>query len=188
MKACVICRIEKSDAEFRRHRRQCKQCVAVKARAYQQQPDVKKAQAIKDAERWAKNKVALLAGNKAWREANKEIVRQKVYAWKTSNPHAINAIAKRSREKHFDRVMARNGQRRAITRQATPSWANMFFVAEAYRLARLRTKITGIKWSVDHIVPLKNKMVCGLHVEANLRVIPATINSRKTNKFIEELL
>jgi 5-methylcytosine-specific restriction endonuclease McrA len=39
-----------------------------------------------------------------------------------------------------------------------------------------------VKHEVDHIVPLKSPLVCGLHVEHNLQVIPATQNRRKHNR------
>jgi len=40
------------------------------------------------------------------------------------------------------------------------------------------------KYSVDHIIPLKNKYVCGLHTINNLRIITTTENLKKANKFI----
>ena len=53
---------------------------------------------------------------------------------------------------------------------------------EAYHLARMRTEMLGLEWDVDHIVPLKNPIVCGLHVESNLQVIPELENIRKGNR------
>ena len=177
-KVCTKCLIEKSLSAY--HKRpsrpigvvsSCKDCVAKK-----------------DAVKWAAKKERMSATNKEWRAKNQARVRESIYRWRKENADAFHAINKKSRAKHFDRVMASNGKRRAVEKRATPAWANMFFIAEAYRLARLRTKLTGIKWHVDHIVPLKGKTVCGLHVENNIQVIPAQVNVRKNNQLIEEML
>lgn len=56
-----------------------------------------------------------------------------------------------------------------------------FIVQEAHDLRKLRNKITKIEWHVDHIIPLKGKKVCGLHIWSNLQVIPKRINLQKGN-------
>jgi 5-methylcytosine-specific restriction endonuclease McrA len=58
-----------------------------------------------------------------------------------------------------------------------------FACREAHELARMRDKCTSIKWSVDHIVPLKGKRVSGLHTWNNLQVIPLQSNRLKSAKF-----
>lgn len=68
-------------------------------------------------------------------------------------------------------------------RNATPLWADDELILEVYRLAELRTKLTGINWQVDHVEPLQADYVCGLHVEQNLQVIPAGINYSKRNRY-----
>lgn len=57
-----------------------------------------------------------------------------------------------------------------------------FIFEEAYLLSRLREKITGFKWHIDHIIPLNGENVSGLHVWNNLQVIPASVNLSKGNK------
>jgi hypothetical protein len=86
---------------------------------------------------------------------------------------------KRTRERKLAYVNAR--RRRA--RRSQPSWANKFFVQEAYRLALLRSKLTGVLHEVDHIVPLTSALVCGLHWEGNLQVIPSRENKAKNNRW-----
>jgi len=39
---------------------------------------------------------------------------------------------------------------------------------------------------VDHIIPLQSKIVCGLHVQNNLRCIPMRENRSKSNKLEEQ--
>lgn len=54
--------------------------------------------------------------------------------------------------------------------------------AEAHELRKLRNMVTGFEWHVDHILPLKGKDVCGLHIWSNLAVIPKIENLRKGAK------
>ena len=65
--------------------------------------------------------------------------------------------------------------RRARLLKATPSWANLGAVRQMYRNAA-RLGLT-----VDHIIPLKGKNVCGLHVENNLQLLPWSENRTKGN-------
>ena len=51
--------------------------------------------------------------------------------------------------------------------------------AEAVRINRE----TGIEHHVDHEIPLNHPLVCGLHVPANLRIITADANLKKSNEF-----
>ena len=72
--------------------------------------------------------------------------------------------------------------RKAAKLQAIPKWADMSKINSFYKLAKERGLADGGEWHVDHIVPLVSQLVCGLHVEHNLQVIPAVENLRKHNR------
>ena len=57
-----------------------------------------------------------------------------------------------------------------------------FVTREAHQLRKSRNECTGLEWHVDHIIPLKGKEVCGLHIWSNLAVIPKVENLRKGNR------
>jgi hypothetical protein len=120
-----------------------------------------------------------------WYEAHKEQVIQaaatrplevkRVYqkAWKERNTTWVRADTKARRRKH---------------REATPIWLTREQkgqIRELYKIAITMTKTTGEQYVVDHIIPLRSEVVCGLHVPWNLRVIPRQENLLKSNKLID---
>lgn len=66
---------------------------------------------------------------------------------------------------------------------ATPGWAQFEEIRAKYEERDRIIRETGIPHHVDHIIPLQGKLVCGLHVAANLRVITAKENLAKKNHF-----
>jgi len=83
-----------------------------------------------------------------------------------------------------------SGMRRAARRNATPKWLTESMRAEIkafYQEAARRTLEEGVRYSVDHIVPLRGKNVCGLHVPWNLQVITLEENNRKHNTIPDEV-
>jgi hypothetical protein len=102
--------------------------------------------------------------------------------WAKENKHRLAAAASKWQKNHPGRANANTAAYEASKIKATPRWSNQFFISEAYDLAVRRTKATGFQWQVDHIVPLRSKLVCGLHTEKNLRVIPRKENELKGNR------
>lgn len=77
-------------------------------------------------------------------------------------------------------------ERNASKVKATPKWLSKNQrkeIAKIYSECALKTASTGIKHEVDHIVPLRSKVVCGLHVAWNLQVIESYKNKQKSNLF-----
>lgn len=74
-------------------------------------------------------------------------------------------------------------RRRARERRATPAWLSPFAKAVTRILfancEELNRRAGYTKYVVDHIVPLDGKIVCGLHVHWNLRIITKLENERK---------
>ena len=73
--------------------------------------------------------------------------------------------------------------RRARQLRATPPWVENSAFNSIYYEAQKLTKQTGVEYHVDHIIPLKHDLVCGLHVPWNLQILTATENLKKKNSF-----
>ena len=71
----------------------------------------------------------------------------------------------------------KTNKRRAIKLRAIPKFANLEKIKEIY-------KNCPKGYHVDHIIPLNNPIVCGLHVEWNLQYLSAKDNCSKGNKLI----
>lgn len=115
----------------------------------------------------ASNKKQKAKTTKEWQQNNKEKKYASNKRWVSKNkPHMNNLCATYRAKKRF----------------ATPKWANKEKIAFEYELASWCTKVMGVQYEVDHIVPINSKIVCGLHNEFNLMVIPAMANQSKGNR------
>lgn len=171
-------------------------------------PEVIKRHNAKNALRttkWAaKNKERRSLYNKQWREANRQKKRENNRAWELANPekaraskekYAVanrakkNAQAREYQKENPHMGLASVRKRQAAKQLRTPPWFNaehLWMTQEAYALAKMREKVFGFKWHVDHIVPLRGANVSGLHVPWNLQVIPAKLNWQKGNRWQDD--
>lgn len=116
------------------------------------------------------------------RETNKELVKARNRAHYEANRDKVLARQKMYRENNKAKISARNKVREAEKLRATPAWVDRSKVEEFYAAADFLGMVTGEWYHVDHIVPLRSKTVCGLHVEHNLQVLTAAANIRKSNR------
>lgn len=154
----------------------------------------------------------------AWKEANPEKHRTNLNTWKKKNPDKHSSYVKNARQKNpslynahskawaqrnpekrkrvaadyskknLDKILANTNARRARLLSACPSWVSKQDIQKIYVARKQISLDTGLLHHVDHVVPLRGKAVCGLHVPWNLRIIPAKENFQKGAKMDTELL
>lgn len=192
MKTCAHCGQRKPLGDFyaRKGRKdglrsECKLCTKAAAAAWAEANPEKGI--ARSARVYARNREKRKVQMAAWKAAHPEKVKQhnaaSRAALKARDPEYRREYMKAYKAEINPAAVARGrANYRMAKKTQCPAWANDFFISEAYRLAKLREKVVGGKWHVDHVVPLKHKLVCGLHVEHNLAVIPAEVNRRKSNR------
>ena len=166
---CSRCKVEKSATDFhkssqRKTGRQsyCKACEAVvKLRRYHEK--VKSDQS-------AKEKKA------EYDRMRRDLNREKITAYdKIRNGSDHRRALKRGRVR----------ARKAGIGFATPKWLSSDHrqaMKAIYRLSAKWQKTFGMEYHVDHIVPLRGKNVCGLHVPWNLQILEKSLNKAKSNQ------
>lgn len=122
---------------------------------------------------------------------HREEAKQKASTWYYSNKeYALEkhrVTSKKWRTENKDKNSAKATRYRASKLNATPKWLTKEHnkqIESFYWLAQLQYELTDTKYHVDHIVPLKGKTVCGLHVPWNLQVLEAVDNISKGNRIV----
>lgn len=157
-----------------------------------------RAQASKNVREWrARNRDADRENQRLWKLNNPEKSRECSRRWYYSNLEKVREHSRRyyyyNRERMAEKYRewcANNPSQNAHNtrmyearkKRAVPLWADADAISKIYEKRDEINEATGISHHVDHIVPLYSNDVCGLHVEENLRVIPARDNQIKSNR------
>jgi 5-methylcytosine-specific restriction endonuclease McrA len=165
----------------------------------------KEEKAAYDREYRAKNKARVAENKRRYAAENAEQERARVIAWHAANAERVAEIKSAWRERNAEQMAEYESRpdvrerRKEYMRQyrrtkpevareagrlrarglshATPPWANKGAIKAIY--AEARTK----NLQVDHIIPLRHPLICGLHVESNLQILTAMENRRKGNRY-----
>lgn len=139
----------------------------------------------KDKEYYEANKEKKVEYNKGYYKANKGQITKNNKKYHEANKDEISKQKKEYYQANKEYFFTHNAKRRAAKKQAIPSWykSEKEFVEFIYKCSQERSKSSNIIYHVDHIVPLQNDLVCGLHCIANLQILTESENSSKNNKF-----
>jgi hypothetical protein len=172
LKRCNDCGNDKPNSCFskkgQRLQHKCKECQSAYNKEYRLRNYEKLSSASRDY--YKENQEKVLAKKAEYRENNRESLRLKNKEYYEVNKDSYKDY-RRARKKRL--------------KVATPSWLtdqHWLEIEAIYNLARDCKLVSGQDYHVDHMVPIKGKNICGLHVPWNLQVLPADINQSKHNK------
>lgn len=139
-------------------------------------------------ERYTANKTCCECAN-AIANKTKAKDRQKYVAssvkWGRLNPEKKNAQHLKANRKNPARRNLWTANYRSAKDQRQPIWltSGQIFEMESVYTYCSALRNCGLDYHVDHIVPLRGKIVSGLHVPWNLQVILGSDNVKKGNRF-----
>lgn len=162
--------------------RGCVECACVRALAFKRANPAKAAAQTRDWNR--RNPERHKATKAAWSKAHPDGQAKRSRAWYLANREKANANTEAWRERNPGKAAARQAKRRTTLMQRTPSWADLDRISAVYAECAQR-RAAGERVEVDHEIPLQGETVSGLHVHANLQILPMTVNRSKANNFLE---
>jgi hypothetical protein len=131
-----------------------------------------------------KSKASKAAG-KRYYEKNKEAVKARANA---RAKEEVMQYKLRHKERNPEYYKSLTSARRRRHRNATPKWVTAeekLAIRQLYIKAMELTRLTGVRYVVDHDYPLHGETICGLHVLANLKIMTQDENLKKSNKLLD---
>jgi len=114
-----------------------------------------------------------------YRVANNIQMRDWKSRWQKENRELMNTSQEEYRKKNLSYHASKEAMYRTQKRISSLQHFYREEILKIYEEARH----SGL--SVDHIVPLRGKLVCGLHVPWNLQIMPLIENIKKGNKYVD---
>jgi hypothetical protein len=120
-----------------------------------------------------------------WRANNIDLARKRVLISRRKKAEHYAEQTRRWQKENAARCRAKYKKYMTRKLHAMPAWADEFLIQQFYDRCTKRNKLltNGVRWHVDHIVPLQSTLVCGLHTHHNLRVVRVASNLSKGNRY-----
>ncbi len=121
---------------------------------------------------------------------NKKLYIDRAIKWAIENSEKKHESKTRYAQSDVGKLVKYEGcaRRRATKMNATPSWLTDDDIQEIrniYEQAKILSEKHGIKYHVDHVIPLSGKNVSGLHVPWNLQILTKKDNMLKSNRIYD---
>lgn len=126
-------------------------------------------------------KKCVIERSNLWKENNPDKHRKHSYNWRLDHEDYYKEKRKEWKAENRSKATSQERKRKAIKKNAMASWADEELIDLIYDECPQGCH-------VDHIIPLSNPKVCGLHVQENLQYLPQALNNIKYNKFNDEVL
>lgn len=177
---CYSCNSRKSVSEFYPDRsRSCGYSSRCKKCSYQKEVQARYRRTQKRKEQ-SKRYQEKRRSEPRYKERKRDLQR----IWARKNSSTVRERRKRSYQENYakNRVsyIFRTVVRKLLCRQQKPIWADNKKIREYYA----ETAAKGL--TVDHIIPLKSPLVCGLHSVENFQMLTREENSAKGIKFRQD--
>lgn len=132
---------------------------------------------------YEQNKERLVEVRYEYRLKNSDVINEKNRVYYKENKERISVKHRRYHKNNKHITRASGARRRAAKCKAIPPWADLDKIKLIYKNCHDICEETNYKYHVDHIVPLQNKFVCGLHCEYNLQILTEEENLSKSNSY-----
>ena len=163
-------------------RNSCKECTKKRQREHRESdPEYLERQRACCRKGHIENREERNKNSREYHHKNKEIRNANRRAYRLNNLETEKAKAKTPEALAKARFYTAERRRIKVATINLLTLADKIQIQTLYKQASLLQVVTGVKWHIDHIFPLKSKFLCGFHHPSNLQILDEETNQTKSN-------